>query len=183
MKKQVVDRFVLKIDELNDIAEMIANAESEKQAVGLFEDLLIDAYIEGFSGAKYLFDNTDLSLKDYKMKAAIDKSYDGISIQERMREHYINGRVGEIKNLTESEFHRVYTTAQLNGAEELGAKTKRWVTVGDDKVRDTHAFLEGMEIPIEDYFHTFDGDRALAPGDFYLAENNANCRCILDFSE
>ena len=183
MKKEVVDRFVLKLDELNDISTKIALADNAKKAVEMFEDTLISAYVEGFIGAKYIFGDTSLSLKEYQMRDALSKDYDGVTIQERLIDHYKRGRLGEIKNLVESEFHRVYTTAQLNGAEELGAKSKTWVTVGDDKVRETHAYLEGQTIPIDELFYTIDGDSALSPGDFYLAGNNANCRCILDFTE
>ena len=34
----------------------------------------------------------------------------------------------------------------------------------------------------DDYFYTYDGDHASAPGLFELAENNVNCRCELLFS-
>ena len=181
MKQIVVDRFLSKIDELNDISTQIAMVDTPKKASSMFEDLLISAYIEGIAGANYLFGG-GISVDGDKMRYALDWDYDGITIQQRLVDHYKNGRLGEIKNLVESEFHRVYTMAQLDGAKEAGMSKKTWVDAGDDKVRDTHAYLSGVTIDIDDEFITFDGDSAQAPGGFYLAQNNANCRCILDFS-
>jgi hypothetical protein len=52
----------------------------------------------------------------------------------------------------------------------------------DDRVRDTHMFLEGVEVPMGERFYTFDGDSAMIPGDFALPENNINCRCTLSYT-
>jgi hypothetical protein len=52
----------------------------------------------------------------------------------------------------------------------------------DEKVRDTHQYLEGMTVGIEEDFWTYDNDHASAPGLFEFAENNVNCRCELLFS-
>ena len=59
---------------------------------------------------------------------------------------------------------------------------KTWVTMMDDKVRDTHQYLEGMTVPLDDEFYTYDGDHAQAPGGFTKPENCVNCRCQLDIS-
>lgn len=50
----------------------------------------------------------------------------------------------------------------------------------DDRVRDTHSYLEGMEVPYNARFYTYDGDSAEAPGMFSLPENNINCRCVVE---
>ena len=50
----------------------------------------------------------------------------------------------------------------------------------DDKVRETHDYLEGVEVDLASEFVTFDGDSAKFPGDFSRAENNVNCRCVID---
>lgn len=52
----------------------------------------------------------------------------------------------------------------------------------DEKVRDTHQYLEGMTVGIDEDFWTYDNDHASAPGMFEFAENNVNCRCELLFS-
>lgn len=60
--------------------------------------------------------------------------------------------------------------------------SKTWMTMLDEKVRDTHQYLEGMTIPLDDEFYTYDGDHAQAPGGFTSAAENCNCRCQLDIS-
>ena len=52
----------------------------------------------------------------------------------------------------------------------------------DDKVRDTHSYLQSKKVPIGEEFFTYDGDSALYPGGFKSAENNVNCRCFLTYS-
>ena len=60
--------------------------------------------------------------------------------------------------------------------------SKTWVTMADEKVRASHQYLEGMTVPLDDEFYTYDGDHAQAPGGFTSAANNCNCRCQLDIS-
>ena len=59
---------------------------------------------------------------------------------------------------------------------------KTWQTMQDDRVRETHDYLEGMTIPLKEKFKTLDMDEADAPGGFTLPENNVNCRCWLSYS-
>jgi hypothetical protein len=49
----------------------------------------------------------------------------------------------------------------------------------DEKVRDTHKYLEGMTVALDEEFYTYDGDHAPAPHGFTKVENNANCRCVV----
>ena len=80
--------------------------------------------------------------------------------------------------IIDTEAHRDYNAGVYDAAEESGQKvSKRWSTVGDDRVRDTHDYLEGAVVGLKDRFYTYDGDSALYPGDFALPENNVNCRC------
>lgn len=59
---------------------------------------------------------------------------------------------------------------------------KTWRTKKDERVRDTHRFLEGVTIPIDQRFWTIDGDSAMTPGGFATAQENVNCRCFLVYS-
>ena len=84
--------------------------------------------------------------------------------------------------IAETETHRIANSAALQTATKAGATKKTWVTMLDDKVRETHDYLEGETVGIDDDFYTFDDDHAPAPGMFMLAQNNINCRCELIFS-
>ena len=171
--------YSLKIDELNVIKYEIASAANKQEATRLFEDVLFDAYIYGF--VDVIGDaNSDL---DYsKMLGAIQHEYKGVSIYDTMFQYSQQGSVEDIYRLLESEFHRVYSTAAYDAAKQDNRTRKRWHTVGDAKVRDTHEYLDGVTVDIDAEFMTYDGDRALFPGDFGYAENNANCRCWLEYA-
>ena len=86
--------------------------------------------------------------------------------------------VDEILRLIDTEAHRDYNTGVYNAAKVSGRPVqKQWLTMMDDRVRDSHQFLEGVTVGIDDLFYTDDGDSALFPGGFALPENNINCRC------
>lgn len=59
---------------------------------------------------------------------------------------------------------------------------KTWKDVGDLRVRDTHQYLNGISVPLNDYFFSISGDYGRFPGDFKTAAENANCRCHLRYS-
>lgn len=68
-------------------------------------------------------------------------------------------------------------------SEETGlVPHKVWQTMRDDRVRDTHQYIEGVEVPIDAWFYTYDSDMARFPGDFELPENNCNCRCEIRYT-
>lgn len=57
---------------------------------------------------------------------------------------------------------------------------KRWNTMTDERVRDSHSELEGVTIPFGDLFDV-GGFQASRPGDPSLpVEELANCRCVLE---
>lgn len=58
---------------------------------------------------------------------------------------------------------------------------KKWRTMKDDRVRETHWYIDDWEVPMDGTFVTIDGDTARFPGDFSLPENNVNCRCTLHY--
>ena len=85
----------------------------------------------------------------------------------------------EVLRIIDTEATRDYNAGAYNAAKASGREglRKRWYTMRDDRVRDTHDYLEGMEVGIDDAFYTYDGDSAMYPGGFSLPENNVNCRC------
>ena len=87
-----------------------------------------------------------------------------------------------ILRVLDTEGHRIYNEGGFARAGDCGAKYKQWQTMADDKVRDTHSYLSGVKIPIDEKFYTYDGDSALLPSGFSLAENNVNCRCWVSYS-
>ena len=93
--------------------------------------------------------------------------------------------VNDLSRLAETEAHRVLNEAILDSALDYAEKhpdknvTKTWATRLDDRVRETHDYLEGVTVPVDARFYTFDGDSAMAPGGFSKPQNSINCRCVL----
>lgn len=117
-----------------------------------------------------------------EMRREINRKIAGEDFTDRLRKHAENGDFDAIIRVAETESHRLLNTAAYSTAKKAGAKYKTWVTMNDDRVREAHQPLHAMTIGIDDYFVTFDGDRALLPGGFEKPENIVNCRCILTFA-
>lgn len=180
---QVRQRLALKFDELNTLTTMLSYGGFDKDyARQLFRDCLEDAYIEGFASAEYMLQQEE-DIEDDLLFFALEKEYDGESIYTKFDNYYEQNDAEKLKVLVESEFHRVYSQGGLDMAEATGRDVyKTWQTMQDDRVRETHDYLEGMTIPVREKFKTLDMDEADAPGGFTLPENNVNCRCWLSYS-
>ena len=117
------------------------------------------------------------------MESAIYLPVEGKTFADRVLEYALLDDVEGICTVAETEYHRVYNTAADQTARSAsGQVSKRWRAVGDDVVRETHRYLEGMEVPLDAEFYTYDGDHAAFPGGFTQARNNVNCRCIVTYT-
>lgn len=121
---------------------------------------------------------------DYKdaMDESIYKKFDGLDFADRTLSYAELGDKESIVRVAETDGHRVYQDGGYQGAKSADAKTKTWLTMLDDKVRDTHDYLEGMTVGIDERFYTYDGDSARYPGDFESVANNARCRCNISYN-
>lgn len=183
---------ILPFDELNrfnkDIRAKFGDArledrrEEEEDIIDELLDLFLLAYAMGNSVTNDNLSSDYAPSVDEVMKV-VDAKVAGQTWRERVEEYFANGGTGaDIARIADTEMHRIANTAALDTAKYAGAKYKTWATMLDGKVRDTHDYLEGETVGIDEDFFTYDGDHASAPGLFELAENNVNCRCELLFS-
>ena len=141
-------------------------------------DLLIMAYVFGNEDVnKSLNEKREPDVN--KMKKSVDKKIDGKTWTERVRE---STTVEELKRIAITESHRVFCDGQWDSAKGR-ATHKTWVTKQDEKVRDSHWYLDGLTVKIDEYFYTLNGDRAKHPGEFGVASEDINCRCRLKYSK
>lgn len=93
----------------------------------------------------------------------------------------LSGDVVNPMRIVRTEGHRVFSQAQkdrLDEAYESGTKmTKTWISSKDERVRSTHADMEGVTIPYEDDFVMPDGVEGFAPGIIGAPQHDINCRC------
>lgn len=180
-------RSILPFDELNKFSSGLRSRLGGKVLSQKDEEDIIDELLDLFLLAYTTANNvTNASLSsDWKpdldeVMKIVDKKVADKTWRERVEEYCENGgSVEEIIRIAETESHRVANESALSTAKHGGAATKMWLTMLDDKVRDTHYPLEGQQIPIDANFYTWDGDQAPAPGLFSKPENNINCRCEL----
>lgn len=186
---------ILPFDELNafkiDIEKRFPDKQLQKQ--GSFDneeediiDELLDLFLLAYAqGNEVTNENLSSNYEpplDEVMKT-VDAEVAGKTWKERVEDYFANGgSVDDIVRVAETETHRIANTAAITTAKQAGARFKTWLTMLDDRVRETHDYLEGETVPIDEDFYTYDGDHASAPGLFELAENNVNCRCELLFS-
>lgn len=179
----VRQRLAYKWDELNVLETMLSVGGFDRDyARKLFRDSLEDAYIEGFASAEYMLQQEE-DIEEELLLLAIDKEYGGESIFTKFDSYYENGDSEALTRLMESEYNRAYNQGGIDMASSTGRTVyKTWETMQDDRVRETHDYLDGQTIPLSQKFVTLDLDEADAPGGFSLPENNVNCRCWLSYS-
>ena len=162
-----MNKYLLGFDEINRL-------DFEAELEELFESLytvMYDAYIRGFG---------DEEPKEDLIELLIFFKYDGKDPFDLLEEAYKDKDTVRIKTIFDNEYHRMFNTGAYDYGKEH-CETKKWVTMNDFKVRDTHNYLEGIEVPVDAEFITYDGDAALYPGGFSNASNNVNCRCVLEY--
>lgn len=181
---------ILPFDELNSfeasLRERFADGklakEDEEDIIDEMLDLFLLAYAQGNSVTNANLSSDWMPPVDEVMRV-VDAKVADKTWRERVEEYFSSGgSVDDIVRIAETETHRDANTAALDTAKKVGAKSKTWITMMDDRVRETHDYLEGMTVSIDDDFYTYDGDHASAPGLFTLPQNNVSCRCELIFS-
>ena len=147
----------------------------------LILEFLIDSYLMGCNFVTDSMGMDPVGADEDEMYDSVYKKVAGKNFIERVSEYCKTGAIEDIMRVADTDSHRVFNDSELRTAKKVGATTKTWNTMMDDRVRDTHAYIQSMTVGVEDEFYTYDGDHAPAPGQFIDAENNVNCRCWLTF--
>lgn len=173
-------RYMTKFDEINSIVQTAwRKGDIEDEIL----DLLVEAYMIGIGMACEDF-KREPDYDAYVMYEIIFKDIDGETVTDRIHRWVEDDDLPAMERLAESEFHRVANEASQRKAAQIDpTATKTWETMEDDRVRDTHEYLQSMTVGVKDYFVTWTGAKALYPGGFESAEENCNCRCYLTYRQ
>ena len=93
--------------------------------------------------------------------------------------------IGRSINIAETETNNSANYDDLQDAISNGYTQKTWVSQKDNRVRLTHAAIDGVTIPIDDMFQVgeaemrFPCDEEVA---FDYPEESVNCRCVVTYS-
>ena len=84
----------------------------------------------------------------------------------------------------ENEANGLYNTLDYGDAVDNGLRHKTWHTMEDERVRATHADIDGLTIPIDRLFEVGDSLMAYPKDTSYDAgaEEIVNCRCWCEYS-
>lgn len=184
---------ILPIDEINGFSKRIerhfgsdGKIKSKEDAEDIIDemlDLFLLTYGRGVEATNGELGTSGIPT-DESVREAVNAVIAGETWRERVMGYYESGgTLYDIQRIAETDATRIYNQGALDVVVANNATTsvsKRWVTMMDDRVRDTHSYLEGMEVPYNARFYTYDGDSAEAPGMFSLPENNINCRCVIE---
>lgn len=128
---------------------------------------------------------TGIAEKQVRLRMQAEKfAIDTVEATQRHKDepyYFSNDRA---RLLAEDQANWAYDIIDYEDALIMGARYKTWNTVGDNHVRDSHAEVEGLTIPIEEPFVLMGGllnhphDSSLGCSDSELA----GCRCSLSFN-
>lgn len=83
-----------------------------------------------------------------------------------------------------NDSNKIWHETEFIDAVNSGKRFKRWITMRDERVRDTHAEIDGVTIPINDAF-VVGNSLMMFPGDTFTygasLEETVNCRCWLEY--
>lgn len=184
---------ILPIDEINAMEDRlkvhfnddgrIASREDAEDIIDELLDLFLLSYANGATATNTELGTSEMPSVD-AVDAAVYAAVAGETWRDRVMGYYESGgTLYDIRRIAETDATRIYNQGALDAVVANGATSgamKRWRTMNDDRVRDTHSYLEGMEIPFWERFYTYDNDSADYPGGFSLPENNVNCRCVVE---
>ena len=186
---------ILPIDEINALEDRLrvhfedngnGRIKSRQDCEDILDELL-DLYLLAYANGATATNTelgTDAMPPVEAVYAAVNAEIAGETWRDRVLGYYDSGgTLYDITRIAETDATRIYNEgaldAVLTGGNTEGIN-KKWITMRDDRVRDTHDYLEGMVVPYGEEFWTYDGDHARAPGMFTMPQNNINCRCIVE---
>ena len=174
---------VFRWDELEiirrDAEILFSGKKPEKKKVEEFCDylefVLCMVYAYGWQDAEEIVGI--VPFKDGDDLKTVNADIAGKTFRERIEE---DTSYEEVLRIIDTESHRDYNTAVYEAAKSSGVPVKKlWNTMLDDKVRETHRYLEGIEVGLDDLFYSESGASALYPGGFGDPEEDCNCRCFV----
>ena len=184
---------ILPMDEINALEDKLkvhfnddGRIKSRQDAENIIDELLdlfLLAYADGATATNTEIGTAVMPSVD-AVDAAVNAPVAGETWRDRVMGYYESGgTLYDIRRIAETDATRIYNQGAVDAVVANNATTttqKRWRTMMDDRVRDTHDYLEGMVVPFNERFYTYDGDSAEYPGGFDLPENNINCRCVVE---
>ena len=185
-------RAIFPFDEINSFSTVVlpkhfderGRIKSQKDCEDIIDemlDLFLLAYENGVDIVNEQFGGSyEPTLEE--VERTVYHRINDLTWVDRVWEWYEKGGTAEdIVRIVETEAHRDGNAAANDTAIKNGATTKRWECMMLPTSRDTHIYLDGVTVPIDAEFYTFEGNHAMYPGQFGVAEEDCNCMCVVQY--
>lgn len=173
------DHLILKVTAkiVRDRGQQAAEAVDEA-AEFIVSDPAVAAFLEDNAAAqaRNLSDTARAALREL-ISAANDENMTTQELANAIREDFAFSGA-RASRIARTETGRAYNAATSLAWKQMPevVESKEWVTAGDERVRDSHAELDGQIVPIDESFGNggdYPGDPSLPP------EESINCRCTM----
>ncbi len=179
---------------LRDLSATTAAELTPEERIKFYTDEVLDMLILAWSFGKedalseigeIVGHSVEIPDDTEKMRESIYRVIDEKDFADRIAEYAPDNSIEDIIRVVETDSDHNYNAGKFETAvsafgevaKEGATVRKRWNTAADELVRDTHSYLEGVEVGLSDKFYTYDGDSTYYPTAFSLPQNNINCRC------
>ena len=183
---------MLTFDEINSLEQSVKAVSFKGKTAKEVEDTVLDyllyAYVMGVkSAAQDLGIDIEPSARDAGLSVYAEVSSKDFA--ERIAEYApglaLSGAEADeaetnIKRVIYTEAHRITNEAIVEQGVKHGATHKVWQTMLDDRVRETHEWLQSTVVPIDADFYSYTGAHGPAPGQFHDPAEDINCRCYIE---
>ncbi len=143
---------------------------------------IVSQPVNGKLFSKRLYDNREKLARQVN-RALIDGIEQGLgyrAIADQI-EQYVDGNYKRALVIARTESMRANSEARQesnNEAQKAGVLfEKQWLATLDEVTRDSHRDLDGQRVAPEDEFESKQGNKALEPRMFGVAEEDIQCRC------
>lgn len=206
MESEKTKRKAIPYDEYFD--EMNISYEQKKERIELAE-MLDDVFFYAFTLAETLKDESNKVTKLERLNSALEESLRDTMQEYGIRfdkdaywGNYASKKAYDIARATvnhendsfytsddraqiiaENEANSIMNHQEFRDAIEAGYTSKTWVSEGDERVRPTHAEVDGTTLPIGQPFYVgaytmmYPRDDSLGASEYEIA----NCRCSIEY--
>lgn len=119
--------------------------------------------------------------EDEELISEEDDEVEELMEREAVAEYWLS--MARAINIAQNETNTFLNYTDFTEAKEIGRTYKRWLTMLDPKVRDSHEEAEGQTIGIDEYFQ-IGNSQLLFPHDWSASpdpKETINCRCAVEY--
>lgn len=109
---------------------------------------------------------------------AVNSQQSIFEIRDRLTDRYRQFTESRAENIARTEVVRASSAAEVEAYRQMGVEYKEWIAESDDRVRDSHADVDGKVVGIDEMF-VVGSSVMYAPGMGDDPAEVCNCRCAV----